>query len=228
MMKTLQSLSDDRVWDILEDRRGNLWVATLSGGLENLNRTTGTFLHRKANQPNSVASNYISCLLEDSDGNIWIGTSEGVNKMNAEGRFIYYKNEPGIENSLINNIVYDLMQDSHGFIWIATRDGISRFNPKTGQFKNFDRKDGLTESATLKILEDTAGNLWVSTANGLFNILVTKIAKAKQISPILLENMMPRTDCREAHLMPMQDIKPAQENCCSAVPMVLIFFNQRV
>jgi signal transduction histidine kinase/ligand-binding sensor domain-containing protein/DNA-binding response OmpR family regulator len=170
-----KSLADDRVWDIVEDRQGRLWVGTLSGGLDRLNRSTGTFTHKKAGQPNSVGSDFISCLLEDRQGNLWIGSSDGIDQLTPGGRFVHFKNEPGKANTLINNIVYDLMQDSYGFIWIATREGLSRLNPKTRQFKNFGSKEGLTEKATLKIVEDDSRNLWVSTSNGLFKILVKKL-----------------------------------------------------
>lgn len=168
-----ESLADDRVWDILEDHKGNLWIATLSGGLDKLDRATGVFSHHRAHQPNSIGSDFISCLIEDREGNVWIGTSDGIDELKTNGRFVHYKSEEGKDNALINNIVYDLMQDSYGFIWAATRDGISRLDPHTGHFRNFDRKDGLIEKATLKILEAPDKNLWLSTANGLFNILVT-------------------------------------------------------
>ena len=166
------SLSDDRVWDILEDRKGRFWVATLSGGLNLLDRQTGTFSRHVAGQPNSVRSNALSCLLEDRDGNIWVGTSDGVDELQSDGRFVHFENRVGDRESLINNIVYDAMQDSYGFIWFATREGLSRLNPATGKFLNFGKQQGLTEMATLKILEDEQRNLWVSTANGLFKILV--------------------------------------------------------
>ena len=171
-----KSLADDRVWDILEDSKGRFWVATLSGGLDRLDRETGEFHHYKANAPNSVKSNFLSCLIEDSDGNLWIGSADGIDVLQPNGKFLHYENRPGQNNSLINNIVYDLMQDSHGFIWAATRDGLSRFDPRSRQFRNFDAKDGLTEKTTLKIIEDKQRNLWVSTANGLFNIRVNKPA----------------------------------------------------
>ena len=170
------SLADDRVWDMLEDRKGRFWVATLSGGLDRLDRATGIFYHKKANEPNSVKSNFISSLIEDKSGNLWIGSSDGVDVLQADGRFVHFENKPADSNSLINNVVYDVMQDSHGFIWIATRDGLSRFDPKSKKFRNFDAKDGLTEKATLKIIEDGQRNLWVSTANGLFNMMVKKPA----------------------------------------------------
>lgn len=168
------SLADDRVWDILEDRQGRLWIGTLSGGLDLLDRETDRFSHYKAGMPNSVGSDFISCLIEDRSGNIWIGTSEGVDKLTPQGKFKHIKTEIGKQNSLINDIVYDLMEDSYGFIWIATRDGLSRLNPKTMDFLNFDSRNGLTEKATLKVLEDADRNLWVSTANGLFKIIVKR------------------------------------------------------
>jgi len=169
------SLSDDRVWDILEDGKGRFWVATLSGGLNLLDRQSGTFRQKLAGQPNSVRSNALSCLLEDREGNIWIGSSDGVDELRNDGRFVHFQNRAGDGESLINNIVYDVMQDSYGFIWFATREGLSRLNPGTGKFLNFGKQEGLTELATLKILEDQQRNLWVSTANGLFKILVKSV-----------------------------------------------------
>ncbi len=169
------SLADDRVWDIMEDSKGRLWVATLSGGLDMLDRSTQTFVHHKAGGGNnSLGSNFISSLTEARNGSIWIGTSDGVDEMKSNGHFVHYKNIPGKVNSLINNVVYSVMQDSYGFIWITTRDGLSRLDPATRQFRNFDAKDGLTEKATLKIVEDNNKNLWLSTANGLFAIIVKK------------------------------------------------------
>ena len=173
-LKDTTSLADDRVWDIKEDQKGNLWIATLSGGLDKLDRNANTFVHKKAAGKNSIRSNFISCLLEDKAGNIWIGTSDGVDELKTNGRFIHYGSKTGQSNVLINNVVYDLMEDSYGFIWVATRDGLSRLDPETGKFRNFEAKDGLLEMATLKIIEDNHKNLWLSTANGLFNIIVKK------------------------------------------------------
>lgn len=170
--KDPSSLADDRVWDLKEDRQGRFWIATLGGGLDLMDRNNGTFMHHKSNDKHSVGSNFISSLIEDKEGNIWIGTADGVDKLDLKNRFYHYSNKAGQSNTLINNVVYDVMQDSHGFIWLATRDGLSRLNPKTGLFRNFDGKDGLTEKATLKIVEDNNRNLWVSTSNGLFMVIV--------------------------------------------------------
>ncbi len=175
------SLTDDRVWDIIEDRRGMLWIATLGGGLDRMDRAKEVFIHKKFGDKDGIMSNSLSCLMEDRRGSIWIGTSEGLDEMKSDGRFVHYKNKPGDKNTLINNVVYDVMQDSYGFIWVSTRDGLSRLDPESGRFRNFDNKDGLTETATLKVVEDNNRNLWVSTANGLFEIMVKKTG-ARQFS----------------------------------------------
>ena len=170
--KDSNSIADDRVWDVLEDSQHRIWVATLSGGLDLLDLKTGHFSHKKASQANSVGSDFISCVIEDHKGNIWIGSSQGLDKMDRNGHFSHFKSKPGDTNALANNVIYSLLEDSYGFIWVATRDGLSRFDQRTGHFRNFDAQDGLTEKATLKIVEDADRNLWLSTANGLFNIIV--------------------------------------------------------
>jgi len=175
--QNVNSLTDDRVWDILEDRKGRLWIATLGGGLDKFDRNKGIFIHKKAGEKNGIISNLLCCLIEDRKGSIWIGSSEGVDEMKPDGRFVHYKNKPGDKKSLINNVVYGIMEDSYGFIWISTRDGLSRLNPETAAFQNFDSKDGLTEMTTLKVVEDNDKNLWVSTANGLFEVIVKRINK---------------------------------------------------
>ncbi len=66
-------LTDNRVTDLLEDRNGNLWIATLSGLCQ---FDGGTF--RTFTTVDGLPSNRIHCLYEDSRGHIWLGTDGGV------------------------------------------------------------------------------------------------------------------------------------------------------
>jgi ligand-binding sensor domain-containing protein len=52
----------------IEDSDNNLWVGTLAGGLNLLDRKTDTFKHYKLKfgDQQSLYSNYISALMEDS------------------------------------------------------------------------------------------------------------------------------------------------------------------
>ncbi len=168
------SLSEDRVWSILEDSDHNLWVGTLAGGLNLFNRGTQTFTHFRREQPNSIHSNYISGLLEDRQKNLWVITYYGIDVLiKKTNSFIHYIHSDTNPNTLINNNTSSAFQDSRGLIWISTREGISIFNPVTQKFTNIIKEDGLPDNTLLEFQEDDAHNMWVSTLNGLSNIIVS-------------------------------------------------------
>ena len=71
-------LSQNTVFDILQDKTGYMWFGTKDG----LNRYDGRSF-RIYNKDNSELScNFITNLAEDGDGTIWIGTDRGVYKYN--------------------------------------------------------------------------------------------------------------------------------------------------
>jgi ligand-binding sensor domain-containing protein len=69
-----KSLSHNNLWRIIEDRRGNIWIATWGGGLNMFDRETEHFIHYRndPNNTNSVSDDFIYTLLEDHAGNIWL------------------------------------------------------------------------------------------------------------------------------------------------------------
>ncbi|WP_448697484.1 two-component regulator propeller domain-containing protein [Mucilaginibacter sp. AW1-3] len=168
------SISEDRVWSILEDSSHNLWVGTLAGGLNLFNPQTQTFTHYRNDQPNSIHSNYISGLCEDRQKNLWVVTYYGIDVLlKKTNTFINYIHSDSNPNTLINNNSNSVFQDSRGLMWISTRVGISIFNPATQKFTNIIKEDGLPDNTLLDFQEDDAHNMWVSTLNGLSNIIVS-------------------------------------------------------
>jgi ligand-binding sensor domain-containing protein len=171
--KDPNSLSDDRVWQIFQDSRQRLWIGTLAGGVNLLNNGSNHFYHYPTTGKNSLSSLYSSSIVEDKKGNIWVGTSNGINVIQRSGKVVYYMHEDIGEPSLIINSVNNLLIDSRGWVWAATREGLSMLNPKTGKFKNFTKEDGLPDNNIKDILEDNAKNMWISTTNGLSNMIIT-------------------------------------------------------
>jgi signal transduction histidine kinase/DNA-binding response OmpR family regulator/streptogramin lyase len=172
------SISEDRIWSILEDADHKLWVGTLAGGLNLFHPETKTFTHYTRAEPSSaksLSSNYIPALMQDHDKNLWIVTSYGFDEMLYKtNRIIHYKHDEHNNNSLVDNNTNNIFLDSRNLIWITSRGGISIFNPLTGKFQNITRDDGLPDNTTIDIQEDRIHNMWVSTANGLSNIIVNK------------------------------------------------------
>src|SRR5207253_7178726 len=68
-----ESISDNRIADIIEDSSHHLWIGTIGGGLDLFDPDAGTFKHYTTS--NGLNINYISKLAEDEAGNIWIGTA---------------------------------------------------------------------------------------------------------------------------------------------------------
>ena len=92
-----KSISDDSVWEIFEDSDRNLWIGTLTQGVDVFNRERQEFYHYRQGEPNSIHSSYISALMEDSQGNIWIGTGYGIDVFNKKtNRFTHYLNDPAM------------------------------------------------------------------------------------------------------------------------------------
>lgn len=169
------SVSEDRIWSIIEDSQNRLWVGTLAGGLNLYDRATKKFSHYKFGTGNTIHSNYISALLEDRNKNLWIVTSYGLDVLDHKtGKFRHYIHDPKDLQSLVNNNTNNILEDNTGLIWISTREGLSVFDPSTEKFQNFKKQDGLPDDAILEIQQDERHNIWVSTPNGLSNLLVTR------------------------------------------------------
>ena len=96
-----------RYWDVLEDRRGNLWFATTDSGVYNYNgKTFRHFTIREGLVNNSVFSVY-----EDQTGNIWFGASR------YDGKSIRtFTTKDGLPDDGARAI----MEDKTGRLWFAT------------------------------------------------------------------------------------------------------------
>ena len=168
------SLSDDKVFSVLRDRSGNLWVAT-NNGLDRLDETTGRFIHYKnnPNNPNSLSDNSVWPLYEDSRGYLWVGTRNGgLNRFNPKtNSFINYKNDPNDPTSLNDNFVFSIYEDRGGLIWVGMNlNGINYFNPSTQAFEHYkndpNNNNSLSDDVVFSMLADKNGNYWIGTKNG--------------------------------------------------------------
>jgi len=131
---TENGLSNNIIYDILEDREGYIWIATDNGINRYDGYTTKKFFH-KTDDSTSISSSVIRSLIEDNDGNLWVGTKNGLNLYDKEKQ--HFKQFSGTLDSLFSNQeIMKMTLDGAGKVWISTLNDIGYFNTKTYALKS--------------------------------------------------------------------------------------------
>jgi len=162
------------VMDMAEDKYGNIWMATMGGGLKKYNPKTGKILEFKEgeNQRFRISYNFINQLLVDSKGNIWAGyAGVGVDKIYRDSTGKYsVKNfcfEKNIDTTLTDNRVFSLTEDKDGYIWVGTGNGLNKLDPESGKVIRYKDGENLMANVVVGLLSDDVGRIWFSTYDGL-------------------------------------------------------------
>lgn len=175
------SLSNDNIYSIIEDKEGRILVGTFGGGLNIVDETNGqtrfvSFRNKLNSYPIQNCSK-IRHLLLDKDNTLWVATTNGLlqmdNFMTPQMKEHYIQKIPNVKNSLSNNDVHYLHQSKDGTLWIGTFGGglISLHRKaddnQSAEFNIYTTREGLYNDIVLSIQEDRTGNLWFSSENSI-------------------------------------------------------------
>jgi len=173
------TLPENFISSIGEDRHGTLWVATLNNPeivsrfdrvTETVTRHTRDSVDLKGGSFNSVFISY-----EDPRGVRWSGSiGGGVTKVEpATGAETTYKHDPSRPGSLSDNRVYSVFGDRSGTIWVGTHEALDRYDSASNEFVHYKHVEGdpnsLSDSWVWPIFEDQGGTLWIGTVRGGLN-----------------------------------------------------------
>lgn len=126
--------------DIVEDKLGNIWIATHGGGIAVLNPPSGKFtIYNTRNS--SLPNDKVPTLHQDRQGNIWAGTfGNGVVMLNLQtNKFTSFSESNGLQN----NTVYKILEDQNGLIWVSTNKAISSININSNKINNYNPHNGV-------------------------------------------------------------------------------------
>jgi signal transduction histidine kinase/ligand-binding sensor domain-containing protein len=185
-------LSGDFVENLLEDREGNIWVAT-DNGLDRFR----DFAVPTISARQSLSNAGVGSVLAARDRSIWLGTVDGLDRWNNGQITIYRKrsapavsvgakreqelsglaaaSEPSVlgavreitSSGLPDEAVDSITQDNRGRIWIVTPRRIVYFDG--GRFVPVNAVPG---GHVFSSAGDSAGNIWISVQDqGLFHLL---------------------------------------------------------
>lgn len=155
-------------------REGEIWLGGVSGVSYTTDlQTWGSFSYIGHEEPTSkVPVGNVQAIAEDTNGNIWIGGSSGLDETQGLGRFdgsdwIYLYEEDG----LLGETTEHLFGDSKGNMWLSY--GINSVDALTVidqelNLTHFTSSDGAPNLKQVwDMAEDTEGNIWVATSDGL-------------------------------------------------------------
>ena len=166
MVNLPQSTGDSEnnaIRDMMDDGRGNIWIATDHRGVFVYNKRTGviTSMRHQREKLLSLASDNATCLTTDRDGTVWVGhlksglsyTSDAYHIMNA--------------HALQCGDILAMAYDAHGQLWMGTDgDGIYMERPDGSIVKT-----DLPNITVMDLLSDGEGGMWVGTYNqGLYHM----------------------------------------------------------
>lgn len=178
----IYSLSNDDLYFLHIDKNKLLWIATYGGGLNYLDLDhlgQPVFInHRNYLKKYPINEcDRVRTIGEDSIGNIWVGTTAGALKFDSnfgtpdEITFTHYMRNAENRNSLSANDVHYIHTTRRGELYLATFGGglnkLRTEGDSTTIFDVYTHADGLPSDVLLAIAEDSKGNLWISTENGL-------------------------------------------------------------
>ena len=183
------NLTDAILRLLYKDRDGILWIGSVESGLYRFDSKRNQFLnfHYNINDKNSLLHNYITSISEDSLY-IWAGTPIGLNRIDKKTLLCsrYFKN--GFTSRNISGILPAGCTN----LWLSTNKGISLFNTADSSIINFDRYDGLINSAFIRraAYKSTNGEMFFGNGQGLVSFYPDSVKYNKHIPPIYLTNFM--------------------------------------
>lgn len=137
------------IMDMLEDSRGDFWLAGFGDGLRRLDRKTGRLesFNDNVGKPGYMSHSNVSTITEDARGVLWVGTQGGgINRVEIDRdrkpRFSSWSIDAGFASAAIGGIV----PDAEGKLWVSTSAGLSHFDPVNGRVVNYSGSAGAQPS----------------------------------------------------------------------------------
>lgn len=200
-------LNSNDVYCTVEDREGNIWVATYNGGINILvKQADGSF--KVFNKDNALrqypkeAYQKIRTLTLDGQGNVWAGTTDGLLIMQMKhNKFhvtpVEYSQDEGA--AMESTDIICLATDHKGSVWIGTNGGglshaIGKDESGKWKFETFSNQDGLPSDEIKSITFDRRGNVWFATDHILCSFDIRK----RIFSTFTIQDGVDDTLCSEA------------------------------
>lgn len=171
------------VWDIHEDRTGDIWISCYGDGIWRLS-VSDNYAPLKIDTP---ARSFIT-ICELRDGRILAGTEkEGLVAINPMSLEVEWLNT---SCGLPDNTIYGILQDDSDNIWMSTNSGLCRADVSVSSFENYTIADGLpTNRFNYNACAKLDGKLYFGCINGVVIVDTQKESEVDVNRPIRFNNL---------------------------------------
>jgi len=160
-----------------------MWVGTYGSGLYRFTLDDDGNVLKTQNfspnddSPNSISSIIVRSIFKDSNGNIWVGTDKGLNflskkeSLSESPKFKVYSSKDNT-NKIPHDYILQIFEAKNKTIWIGTMGGgllkyTTPLGDKPANFIQYTTENNLPNNTIKSINEDSEGNLWLTSNNGL-------------------------------------------------------------
>ena len=149
--------SEVSVYDMIVDRDGSLWVASLGKGIF---RIRGDVVEHYG-RTDGLSSDTVAALFEDREGIVWAATTNGIDSF-RDLRIVTFSAVEGLGNDAVAGV----LASQDGTIWIANSGSLDHI--VNGSVSSMRAGNGLPGHQVASMMEDRAGNFWVGVDDGLY------------------------------------------------------------
>jgi signal transduction histidine kinase/ligand-binding sensor domain-containing protein/DNA-binding response OmpR family regulator len=160
-------LENNRINKIIEDKTGNIWLATYSG-INRYQKDNQSFIGHKELISSKLPSVIINDLYLKGE-TMYLATPAGLIDLRQKAGKLTLKAIYDTQSGLINDFICAIEEDNNGNIWISSTTSLTRFDPFKKTFLNYDRASGLRVKSFHigSSFKDQEGNIYFGGSNGL-------------------------------------------------------------
>ena len=176
--KQIKQLPSNNIFYAYRDKKERLWIGSFDGTIM-INKNNKVEEFNKSETP--LKETTITNATEDENGNVYFAlyayrTTEQRDR-EEEGFAVYSKNgkwthlndiNSGLPSNHINNLFYDKFEK---VLWIGTNDaGLVKFDLNNNWENYHNQNSKVPSSYIFEITQDSMGNLYIATFNGIMRI----------------------------------------------------------
>ena len=167
-------LTDNNIVDMISNRNGNIWMATLYDGALLWSPNSMRFTNiSKSDSADSLSASQVFSLHQQGESRLWIGTNNGLNLYKLEeGEIDSFLVSSDEKAAMSESSIFQIYQADERHLWLLSTKGLSKFDTENKievpvlAASDLDRE--LLSGNIWNSLKDKQGNIWLLRDEGVF------------------------------------------------------------